>query len=98
MHIVDVKQFVTSADGTRRYAWTTITATSALRLAEPRLRCPECKGAIGLYRKSEDGAMPDRGEHRKRNHGCSLGDCFDGVRRMAASPIEADEQSIAAQP
>lgn len=97
MRIVDVKQFVSLADGTRRYAWVTMDADDALKLAEPRLRCPECEGAIGLYRRSEDGAMPNRGEHKARNRGCSLGDCFDGIHRMAVNPIEPDEQSVFAR-
>jgi hypothetical protein len=94
MNIVDVKQFVSCSDGGRRYAWNTISADEALKIAEPRLRCPECKGAISLFRRSEDDAMPNRGEHKKRNPGCSLGDCFDGVRRLAANPIEPDQESI----
>ena len=97
MRLVDVKQFVSIADGARRYAWTTIAAEDALKLAEPRLRCPECKGAIALFRRSEDGAMPNRGEHKAKNRGCSLGDCFDGVYRMAANPIEPNEESVPAQ-
>jgi hypothetical protein len=97
MRIIDVKQFVTLADGTRRYGWATISAEDALKLAEPRLRCPECKGAIGLFRRSEDGAKPNRGEHKRRNPGCSLGDCFDKVRRNAVNPIEPDEESVLAQ-
>ena len=98
MRIVDVKQFVSMAGGARRYAWTTISAGDALKLAEPRLRCPECKGAIGLYRKSEDGSMPNRGKHKAKNRGCSLGDCFDGVHRMAVNPIEPNEEAVLAQP
>ena len=94
MQIVDVKQFFSFADGTRRYVWGTVAAGDALKLAEPRLRCPECKGAIGLFRRSEDGKMPNRGEHKARNRGCSLGNCFDGVRRMAVNPIEPTEQSV----
>jgi hypothetical protein len=94
MLIVDVKQFVTFVDGSRGYAWQTISAVDALKLAEPRLRCPECKGAVGLFRKSQDEAMPDRAEHKKRNPGCSLGDCFDGKKRPAISPIELNEKSI----
>ena len=82
------------ADGSRRYAWKTIPASEALKIPEPRLRCPECKGAIGLFRKSEDNAVPNRGEHKAKNHGCSLGDCFDGVKRLALKPIEPDEESI----
>jgi hypothetical protein len=96
MRIVDVKQFVTLVDGTRRYAWNTIPAEDALKLAEPRLRCPECQGAIGLFRGSADGAMPNRGEHKKRNPGCSLGDCFDGKHRKAMNRIEPDEESFRA--
>ena len=92
--IVDVKQFVSLADGSRRYAWKTIPADDALKLAEPRLRCPECKGAIGLYRKSEDGARPNRGEHKARNRGCSLDDAFDGVKRPSPKQIEPEEESI----
>lgn len=94
MQIVDVKQFVSAADGSRRYAWKTIPAGEALKIPEPRLRCPECKGMIALRRKTEDGAMPNRGEHRAKNRGCSLGDCFDGEKRLAANPIEPDEESI----
>lgn len=96
MQKVDVKQFISVADGTRQYAWTTITADEALKLAEPRLRCPECKGAISLFRRSEDGAKPNRAEHKAKNKGCSLGDCFDGVHRMAANPIEPNEESVLA--
>ena len=55
---------------------------------------PECKGAIGLYRRSEDGAMPNRAEHKAKNRGCSLGDCFDGVKRPSPKPIEPEEESI----
>lgn len=93
---VDVKQFISTADGSRRYAWKTITADEALKLAEPRLRCPECKGAIGLFRRSEKDKTPNRGEHKKRNPGCSLGNCFDGVKRLAANPIEPHEESVPA--
>lgn len=94
MQIVDVKQFVTFSDGSRGYAWQTISAVNALKLAEPRLRCPECKGAVGLFRGSMNEAMPDRAEHKKKNPGCSLGNCFDGIKRLAASPIEPNEKSI----
>ena len=94
MQIVDVKQFVSAADGSRRYAWKTIPASEALKIPEPRLRCPECKGMIALRRKTEDGAMPNRGEHRAKNRGCSLDGSFDGVKRLASNPIEPDEQSI----
>jgi len=94
MRIVDVKQFVTLIDGSRSYAWQTISALDALKLAEPRLRCPECKGAVGLFRASTSKATPDRAEHKKKNPGCSLGDCFNGIKRLAVSPIEPNEKSV----
>lgn len=94
MQIVDVKQFVTLLDGSRNYAWQTISAVEALKLAEPRLRCPECKGAVGLFRGSINEATPDRAEHKKKNPGCSLGDCFGGIKRPAMIPIEPNEKSI----
>jgi hypothetical protein len=31
--------------------------------------------------------MAAHGEHFRRNKGCSLGDCFDGVKRMHPSPL-----------
>jgi hypothetical protein len=76
---VDVKQFISTADGTRRYAWQTISADEALKIAEPRMRCPECKGAIGLFRRSADDAKPNRAEHKKK---------------LAANPIEPNEESV----
>jgi hypothetical protein len=97
MRIVDIRQFVSMADGVRRYAWAPIAADNALKIAEPRLRCPECKGAIGLFRRSEDGSKPNRAEHKAKNRGCSLGDCFDGVHRLAVNPIEPNEEAVLAQ-
>ncbi len=94
---VDVKQFISTADGSRRYVWSTTTADEALKLAEPRLRCPECKGAIGLFRRTEDETTVNRAEHKRKNPGCSLGNCFDGVKRLAANPIEPEEESVRAQ-
>lgn len=98
MRIVDCKQFVTLSDGSRSYVWQTISAVDALKLAEPRLRCSECRGAVGLFRRSADGTMPDRAEHKKKNTGCSLGGHFDGIKRLSTNPIEPDEKSINEQP
>ncbi|MGI8770388.1 MAG: hypothetical protein ACR2JE_03025 [Acidobacteriaceae bacterium] len=97
MLIVDVKQFVTQADGSRAYVWRTVRAEEALKLAEPRLRCSECKGAVGLFRASADGAKPNRVEHKKKNPGCSLGDCFDGKPRLAMLPVCPEEESVHAE-
>ncbi len=95
MLIVDVKQFITRPDGSRAYVWQTVPVADALKIAEPRLRCPECKGAVGLFRRSEDGTTQNRAEHKKRNKGCSLSDCFDGVKQHADVMIEPDQESYA---
>lgn len=94
MLFVDVKQFMTKEDGTRAYVWQTISASEALKLADPQLRCPECKGAVGLRRGSEDGAKQNRAEHKRKSPGCSMGDCFDGKRRLAGTAIEPDQLSV----
>ena len=93
MTIVDVKHHHEKAGNGRFFGWHTIAASAARKLADPRLRCPECKGAVGLYAASLNKRMPDRGEHKVRNPGCSLGDCFDGNPRMASLPIEPEESS-----
>ena len=94
MEIVDVKQHL-NLDGKRIYAWKTFRASEARRLADPRLRCPECFGAIGLFASSVNKRMPERGEHRQRNPGCTLGDCYDGEpKRIHKFPIEPDQKSV----
>ncbi len=94
MLTVDVKHFITKADGSRAYMWKTIPVSDALKLADPHLRCPECKGKVGLIRASTDGVTVNRAEHRKRNKGCSMGDCFDGEKRLAENPIEVEQESL----
>jgi hypothetical protein len=93
MTVVDVKHHHERQGIGRVYGWQTISASAARRLADPRLRCPECKGAIGLYAASENKRMPERGEHKVRNYGCSLGDCFDGTPRLATLAIEPELES-----
>lgn len=93
MEIVDVKQRHERPGQGPVYGWHTIRASSAIRLADPRLRCPECYGAVGLYGASENRRMPERAEHRTANPGCSLGDCFSGTREQAKLPIEAEQES-----
>ncbi len=93
MRIVDVKHMHKRPGLGRVYGWHTVAASIAIRMADPRLRCPECKGAVGLYSSSENGRMPERAEHRQRNEGCSLGDCFDGTLRTASLAIEPEEES-----
>jgi hypothetical protein len=83
MEIVAVKKHFTGPDGERVYGWGIMPVIEALRLAEPKLRCPECNGAVRLHKAAEDGSAPAHADHRKRNPGCSLGDCFDGKKKMA---------------
>ena len=90
---VDVKHHHTRPGIGKVYGWQTLTASAAIRMADPRLRCPACKGAIGLYSGSDNGRMPERGEHRVRNQGCPLGDCYDGNFRIASLPIEPEQES-----
>jgi len=97
MQIVDVKHFHERRGIGRVYGWQTISASDARRLPDPRLRCPECKGGIRLFAGSENGRMPERGEHKDRNPGCSLGDCFDGNRHLATLPIEPEQDSYVEQ-
>ena len=93
MLVVDVKHHHEREGIGRVYGWHTIAASEARRLADPRLQCPECKGAIGLFAASDNKRMPERGEHKVRNIGCSLGDCYGGTFRLANFPIEPEQDS-----
>lgn len=88
MEIVAVWRHYTNAEGARVLGWETISVKDALKLAEPRLRCAECHGAVRLHRAAEDGSAGARAEHRKRNPGCSLGEHFDGAKKMATKVEE----------
>jgi hypothetical protein len=88
MELVSVKRHFTAADGLRVYDWENIPVLEALKMAEPKMRCLECHGAVRLYRAAEDGTNPARAEHRKQNPGCSLGDRFDGTAKMAETQVQ----------
>jgi hypothetical protein len=88
MDVVSIKRYFTAQDGNRVYDWESISVYEALKLAEPKLRCPECYGAVRLHRAAEDGSSPMHAEHRKRNRGCSVGDCFDGTMKMADIQVQ----------
>jgi hypothetical protein len=83
MDRVQVKRFYTDEVGVRLFGWQEIAVAEALKLAEPRLRCPECEGAVRLHQASSDGKMAAHAEHWKINRGCSLGDEYEGVPKMA---------------
>jgi hypothetical protein len=93
MDIVDVKQHHERTGVGRVYGWHTVPVDQAMKLADPRIRCPECKGAVGLYSASDNRRMPRRAEHKVANPGCSLGDNFDGQVRPARMQIEPEQES-----
>jgi hypothetical protein len=88
MEHVQVKRFYTDTSEQRVYGWEIVSVHEALKIAEPKMRCPECEGAVRLHRTSDDGTVPAHAEHRKRNPGCSLGDCFDGKPKKADKRID----------
>lgn len=71
----------------RKFDWQPISVSAALRLRDDVFRCPECFGRVTLMSASEKPPMEAHGEHRARNRGCSLGDCFDGVKRPHPNPV-----------
>jgi uncharacterized protein with PIN domain len=88
MEIVEVKHFFTNEADQRVYDWEVVSVHEALKMAEPRMRCSECKGEVRLVRTSEDGLVPPHAEHRKRNVGCSLGDRYNGTPKLAEKRVE----------
>ena len=68
--------------------WQWIALTDASRLAPSKLkRCSECHGQVRVFRVIGD-RMIVHFEHYEPNSGCSLGDCFDGVRRRHPKALE----------
>jgi hypothetical protein len=51
-----------------------------------RIRCPECHGAVRFHEGSK--SDPAHFEHVEENPGCSLGDRFDGTRRVHGRPMK----------
>jgi hypothetical protein len=61
--------------------WTFTELSAALKLDPVRIkRCAECHGQVRLVKASRGTAAHI--EHYERHPGCSLGDCFDGMRCM----------------
>ena len=83
---VEVKRWHGTGEG-RIFDWQRMPIVEALRLQDEKFRCPECLGQVRLYRASEEKGTPNRSEHFRKNEGCSLGDHFDGVKRLHPKPL-----------
>ena len=83
---VEVKRWHGTADS-RVFGWQRMPVKEALRLQEDTFRCPECLGRVRLRAASTEKALAERGEHYSKNPGCSLGDAFDGQKRLHIKPI-----------
>jgi hypothetical protein len=84
---VEVKSWHGTGDN-RALDWQLISVVEGLRLRDETFRCPECFGRVRLMSASENPPMAAHGEHFRRNKGCSLGDCFDGEKRIHPSPLK----------
>jgi hypothetical protein len=72
----------------RTFGWQPVSVDDGLRLRDETFRCAECFGRVRLMSASKDPPMAAHGEHFKRNKGCSLGDCFNGEKRIHSSPLK----------
>jgi len=69
--------------------WQWIAVAEAMRLGRSRIkRCPECNGQVQAYQAIEQGIIVHLVEHYERHSGCSLGDCFDGIRKPHPKVME----------
>ena len=70
-----------------RGSWIPISISQALRLHKERtMRCVECHGRVRAHSEGKNGNRPHF-EHHERHKGCSLGDCFDGVKTIHRRPV-----------
>ena len=83
---IEVKKWYGEASD-RKFDWQLIAVEDALRLRDEAFRCPEYFGRVRLMSASQNPPMAAHGEHFRRNKGCSLGDCFDGERRVHSSAL-----------
>lgn len=84
---VEVRRWYGAAEN-RTFGWQSIPVSEGLRLRDETFRCLECFGRAKLMSASEIPPMEAHGEHFQRNKGCSLGDCFDGEKRVHSSPLK----------
>jgi hypothetical protein len=84
---VEVKKWSGTAES-HTFGWQLIAVNEGLRLRDETFRCPECFGRVKPMSASENPPMAAHGEHFQRNKGCSLGDCFDGEKRIHSSPLK----------
>jgi hypothetical protein len=83
---VQVRKWHTDGES-RAFGWQLIQVEQALLLKDETFRCPECHGRVKLMNASQNPPMAAHREHFQRNHGCSLGDCFDGEHRMHTAAL-----------
>ena len=83
---VEVKRWHGVGEG-RIFDWQRLPVIEALRLQEDKFRCPECLGQVRLHRASVEKEMAEHGEHFRKNEGCTLGDHFDGKKRLHPKPL-----------
>jgi hypothetical protein len=83
---VEVRKWRGSEEN-RVFGWQLIHVEEGLLSRDETFRCPECFGRVKLMSASENPPMAAHGEHFQRNEGCSLGDCFDGEKRIHSSPL-----------
>lgn len=56
-------------------------------LQKPTVRCQECFGAVRLHRAGPGSIPRAHSEHLVAHAGCSLGNCFNGVRSTHPEPV-----------
>lgn len=68
--------------------WEPISVQDVLGLGRQEVkRCPECHGRVKAVKAGPNGVPAAHFEHFNRHKGCSLGDCFDGTRRLHSTPL-----------
>jgi uncharacterized protein with PIN domain len=83
---VEVKRWHGGTEA-RQFGWHLMPIKEALRLQDEKFRCPECLGQVKLHRGSEEKETIDHGEHCSKNPGCSLGDHFNGEKKLHLKPL-----------
>lgn len=83
---VEVKRWHGEPDS-RIFDWQRMSVTEALRFQDETFRCPECLGKVKLHAASAEKDLAAYGKHLVKNPGCSIGDCFDGVKRLSIKPL-----------
>lgn len=83
---IEVKRWHGAPDA-RVFGWQRMSVVEAFHLKDETFRCPECLGRVKIKALSAEPPMELYGEHYRRNKGCSLGDCFDGTKKLHPVPL-----------